>query len=154
LGVSIIKNKQTKATELGHTKYSPLKKYEETKKIIKQFRKKEFLEMEDYVSGEGIENLYNYYKQKELSADKIARKRNICKSAKKTFEAFFELYADVILKLIKKTNANRVILVGNITNQYLEDLEKRSFLKNFDNYKGSIKVVKRLDVGLLGATKI
>ena len=146
LGACLVYENKVEATELGHTRYEPSEEYKELQEFILKKTKKKHTEMECFVSGRGIGYAYEFYKGKELEAEKVARKKNICNSAKKAFSGFFEMYADVAKKLVEKTKAKKLILVGHITNQYNEEITKE-----MKKQKIPFRIEENEDLGLMGA---
>lgn len=132
------KNYQIINQEFGHQDLSICfeEEYFLEKFLQKTFKRKN-IELEDILSGRGLESIYLFLTQKKLSAQKISllnQKKD--KFAKKTFDIFFTFYARAIKNYtISTMSFGGVFIGGGIILKNL-NFNKKKFLKEFyDNLK-------------------
>jgi glucokinase len=156
-------------SEGGHRDFS-IENLEELKIIefLKKKRKKTIITEEDIISGNGIELLYQYFKEtkfktnkipNKLTANKISESINANKCSKKTFDYFIKFYAKCAKNFALETfSLSGIYIAGGIftknTKLFNQNFTKE-FIKN-DDYKQILKNIpiigiKNYEISLKGA---
>jgi len=145
-------------SEGGHYDFSP-KEIEEYElcEFVKKNTKKQNVEIEDLVSGRGIENIYNFLSNKKLSAQEIFKLKNKDENCKKTIELFFKFYARSIKNFALDILASEIYIGGGIISKH-STFSKTKFIKEFTNNKKykdylkniPIKIIKDYNSSLIG----
>jgi len=145
-------------SEGGHYDFSPKETLEyELCEFIKKNKQKQNIEIEDLVSGRGVENIYNFLSNKQLSAQEIFKLKNKDENCKKTVELFFKFYARSIKNFALDILASEIYIGGGIISKN-STFSKTKFMKEFtDNKKYKdylknipIKIIKDYNSSIIG----
>ena len=155
-------------SEGGHAMF-PINNQEEFKLIefIKKKKKRNcFVEIEDIVSGHGLELIYEFYAKSyknapgKMASKEIASAKNSC--AKKAFEMFLKFYARTAKNFCLETLATGgLYIAGGIAAKNHEKFGQK-FLQEFlshDRFSKilnqiPVKIIKNYDISHLGAAFI
>lgn len=164
LGKSLMLYNQVKGyitveSEAGHCDF-PAQNEQELNLVdfIKKKYSKTNVELEDVLSGNGLENIYEFLSGKTLSAKEISEKKGKNKHAKMAFVLFYKFYARASKNFaLDNLATGGVYLAGGIIEKNMT-FSKKDFLIEFTNnekFKNMLKdipiyVVKDYDVSLIG----
>lgn len=158
-GVShLIYNKETKRyepqpSEAGSEDF-PIQNEEELKmcNFIKQKRGIKQVRIGNFLSGKGIEDIYEYLSKEQLVAKKISslyNQKTDDEYAKKTFEIFYKLYARVIKNLaLDALCENGIYLAGGIITKNL-NFSKKEFMNEFTNSTKFSKFLSNIPIHII-----
>lgn len=168
-------------SEGGHMELAPNNKLEmQLIKFIKKrvLKKKDFRpDMESVLSGQGLDNIFNFLSSRKWFINKTLREINKLedgdklaeieanyhkdKTCKKTMDMFVSFYARAArnLALMSKCYAG-LFIAGRIAMKDIEFLKDRAFMKEFEKHDKSSNVLKKIplyvitnnDVSLYGCS--
>lgn len=106
-----------------------------------EYYNEEEIEIEDIISGSGLEMLNKYFTGKYLRAEDVEDK-NVLKE-------FFKIYARVINYLSEKYDCSFVYVAGGIVGKRYHDMNEHNFTQYLDHHLG-VTLVLDYDVSLYG----
>ena len=151
LGKSIIlQNKNiVLKSEGGHCDFAPQNKEEfELIEFIKKHNKIKTVEIEDLVSGKGIENIYYFLSKKHMSAKEISENKKKDKNCKKTFELFYIFYARACKNFALDIMTNEIYLAGGIITKNIS-FSKKVFMSEFTNSQNYQSYLKNISINII-----
>ncbi len=132
-------------TEAGHLLAQEiLIDYLDSQSIIefaRDYYEKKDIELEDILSGSGLEMLNKYFTGEYLRAEEI--------KDKKVLKEFFKIYAHTINYLSHKYSCSFVYVAGGIVGKRYEEINEHNFTQYLDHHLG-VTLVLDYDVSLYG----
>ncbi len=155
--ISYIDSFEIIPSEIGHASFATLDEKDfELVKFLKKILKKDSIEVEDIISGRGIENLYKFLsftkKQKDLpktlTAYEISTQKNKNKLAKETLNLFYFYLARITRNIALIFLPDEIYFAGGVIENNIV-FSKKDFLTQFSNHKKFSSYLKKISISII-----
>jgi len=141
-------------SEGGHEDFAPCDDKEaKLEEFIKKKHNVEMVEWEDVLSGRGIESIYEFLTNNELTSAEISSRKKTDKYARLAFEMFYKFFARAAKNFaLEVLSEGGMYLAGGIIEKNL-DFDKTKFMKEFtknerySKYLSEIPIYAIIDYG-------
>lgn len=123
----------------------------------KQYFEKEFgkdFDIEEIISGSGLEKIYTYIAGSKLTAEEISKFDTV--SSQETFDLFYSFYFKTMIYFLEKYSVTTIYIAGGIIMKNMDKFSKQSktIWKDFFQEKNiAAKIILDYDISLYGLRK-